>query len=235
VSALSQVKRLGGLTLDFLLPKTCLACGSAGELLCAGCRRSLPRLYPPICPKCGRPQASGVLCASCVRWTSSIDGIRAPFRFGGAIREAVHQFKYRNLRILARPLAELMNDYLDRNPLPAELLVPVPLHPKRMRERGYNQSELLARELGRLISLPLISDQLVRRKYAQPQARTKSVAERQVNMVDAFACEGNAMAGRKVLLIDDVSTSAATLDACAAALKSSGAVSVWGLVLAREV
>lgn len=235
MSALSQVKRLGGLTLDFLFPKTCLACGSTGELICARCRRSLPRLYPPICPRCGRPQASGELCASCVRWTSSIDGIRAPFRFGGVVREAVHEFKYRNLRILARPLAELMSDYLDRNPLPADVLVPVPLHPKRLRERGYNQSELLARELGKLVSLPLVGNQLVRRKYALPQARTNSVAQRRANMADAFACEGNALAGRRVLLVDDVSTSAATLDACAATLKNSGAASVWGLVLAREV
>jgi ComF family protein len=128
-----------------------------------------------------------------------------------------------------------MSDYLDRNPLPADVLVPVPLHPKRLRERGYNQSELLARELGKLVSLPLVGNQLVRRKYALPQARTNSVAQRRANMADAFACEGNALAGRRVLLVDDVSTSAATLDACAATLKNSGAASVWGLVLAREV
>ncbi len=235
MSALSQVRRLGDLTLDFLFPKTCLGCGKAGELLCARCRRSLPRIYPPICPRCGRPQASGVLCPSCVRRNSSIDGIRAPFRFGGTVREAVHQFKYKNLRILAKPLARLMCDYLSRDPLPADVLMPVPLRPKRLRDRGYNQSELLAKELSLLVHLPVSTGQLVRCKYTQPQAKTTSVEERQVNMTDAFACVENEMAGKHVLLIDDVSTSAATLDACAAALKSSGAASVWGLVLAREV
>ena len=235
MSAVSQVKRLGGLTLELLFPKTCLGCGKAGQLLCARCRRSLPRIFPPVCPKCGRPQASGVLCPSCVRWNSSIDGIRAPFRFGGTIREAVHQFKYKNLRILARPLAELMCEYLESHRLPADVVVPVPLHPKRLRERGYNQSELLARELGKLVKLPVIAGELVRRRYTLPQARTASVAEREANMVDAFACLGNSMEGRQVMIIDDVSTSAATLDSCAAALKSAGAASVWGLVLAREV
>ena len=148
------VRKLGGLALDFLFPKTCVGCGEAGELLCSKCRRSLTRLHPPICPKCGRPQASGVLCPSCITWDNAVDGIRAPFRFHGTIREAVHQLKYRNVRILARPLAELMRDYLERHPIPADVIVPVPLHPKRMRERGYNQSELLARELGRLTGLP---------------------------------------------------------------------------------
>ncbi len=204
-------------------------------MLCARCRRSLPRIFLPVCPKCGRPQASGVLCPSCVRWNSSIDGIRAPFRFGGTIREAVHQFKYKNLRILAKPLAELMSEYLENHPFPVDVVVPVPLHPKRLRERGYNQSELLARELGALLELPVITGELIRRRYTVPQARTASVAEREANMIDAFACLGNAMEGRRVMLIDDVSTSAATLDSCAAALKSAGAMSVWGLVLAREV
>jgi len=204
-------------------------------LLCAKCRRSLPRLFPPICPKCGRPQASGVACPHCIRWSSSIDGIRAPFRFGGVIREAVHQLKYRNLRILAPPLAEFMRDCMEQNGIPADVLVPVPLHPKRLRERGYNQSELLALELGRLASLPVRTDQLARCKYASPQARTNSVEERHANMAGAFVCKGSDLKGSRVLLIDDVSTSAATLDACAGALKASGVSSAWGLVLAREV
>ena len=124
---------------------------------------------------------------------------------------------------------------MESHRLPADVVVPVPLHPKRLRERGYNQSELLARELGALVKLPVIAGELVRRRYTPPQARTASVAEREANMVDAFACLGNSMEGRQVMIIDDVSTSAATLDSCAAALKSAGAASVWGLVLAREV
>jgi ComF family protein len=151
------------------------------------------------------------------------------------MREAIHQLKYRNLRALAVPLAKLLHDYLITDPMPAEVLVPVPLHQKRLRERGYNQSSLLARQLGKLADLPIVDDCLIRQRHATPQARTATVEERQSNVTDAFACRDHRLRDKQVLLIDDVSTSGATLDACAAALKASGATSVWGLVMAREI
>ena len=151
------------------------------------------------------------------------------------MREAIHQLKYRNLRALAVPLAKLLQDYLITDPMPAEVLVPVPLHQKRLRERGYNQSSLLARQLGKLANLPVVDDCLIRQRHAPPQARTATVEERQSNVTDAFACRDHRLRDKQVLLIDDVSTSGATLDACAAALKAAGATSVWGLVMAREI
>jgi len=190
---------------------------------------------PPICPKCGRPQSSAILCPSCVGWQAEIDGIRSPFRFDGAIRQAIHQLKYRNLRAVAGLFAQLLNDYLISNPVPGEVLVPVPLHRKRLKERGYNQSSLLAQELVKLTNLPLIDNCLVRERHALPQARTATVEERRSNVANAFSCRDGRLKGRQVLLIDDVATSGATLDACARALKEAGAASVWGLVLAREI
>ncbi len=161
--------------------------------------------------------------------------MRAPFRFEGVIREAVHQLKYRNLRSVAAPLAALLRDFLEASPLPADVLVPVPLHRRRLRERGYNQSGLLARELGKLTSTPVIENCLVRIRPAAPQARAATVAERQSNVADAFACRDARLKGRQVLLIDDVATTGATVEACAGALKAAGAESVWALVLAREL
>jgi len=119
--------------------------------------------------------------------------------------------------------------------MPGEILVPVPLHQKRLRERGYNQSSLLARELGKLINLPAVDDCLIRQRHAPPQARTSTVGERQSNVAGAFACRNYRLQDKQILLVDDVSTSGATLDACAGALKAAGATSVWGLVLAREI
>jgi ComF family protein len=155
--------------------------------------------------------------------------------FDGVIRRAIHELKYRNLRVLAAPLAQWLHDYLISHPLPGDVLVPVPLHPKRLRERGYNQSSLLARELGRLIKLPLVDDCLVRQRPTPPQARTASAAERQSNVAGAFTCRDGRLRGRQVLLIDDVTTSGATLNACAMALKAAGATSVWGLVMAADI
>lgn len=232
---LPQIAKLGGMALNLLFPQWCLGCGKEGAFICHSCRSSLPRVTPPLCPKCGRPQPSGILCPSCISWQARIDGIRSPFRFDGVMRQTIHQLKYRNLRALAAPLAQLLNDYLITNPVPGEVLVPVPLHRKRLRERGYNQSRLLARELGKLTNLAVVDDCLVRRRSALPQARTATVAERQSNVADAFTCRDQRLRDKPVLLIDDVATSGATLDACAAALKAAGVPVVWALVLAREI
>jgi len=232
---LPQIAKLSGAALDLLFPRWCVGCGREGSFICDSCRQTLPFIVPPLCPKCGRPQLSGVFCPHCVSWQAEIDGIRSPFRFEGVIQQAIYKLKYGNIRALAQPLAKLLRDYLLTYPVSGEVLVPVPLHPKRLRERGYNQSDLLARGLGNLISLPVIDDCLVRLRYTSPQVKTSTVAERQNNVAGAFTCRGDRLRDKQVLLIDDVSTSGATLDACAAALKAGGAASVWGLTLAREI
>jgi len=192
-------------------------------------------LLTPLCPKCGRPQASGILCPSCWQLQTEIDGIRSPYRFDEVIRKAIHQLKYHNLKAISFCLAELLADYLQSNPLPGEAIVPVPLHPRRLRERGYNQSSLLARELGKLANLPVIEDCLIRVKEAQPQVKASNVEERRRNVIDAFMCQNENVSDKQIILIDDVCTSGATLESCALALKSKGASSVWGLTLAREI
>jgi len=232
---LPLLTRLKGIALNLFFPQWCVGCGKEGDFICYSCRQSLPRIMPPLCPRCGKSQPSGILCPGCISWQAEIDGIRSPFRFDGVIRQAIYQLKYRNLRALIVPLAQLLNDYLVSSPLPGEALVPVPLHHKRLRERGYNQSSLLAQELGKLINLPVIDDWLIRLRHAPPQARTSTVEERRSNVAGAFTCRDHRLRGKAVLLIDDVSTSGATLDACAAALKATEVTSVWGLVLAREI
>ena len=136
---------------------------------------------------------------------------------------------------MAAPLAQLLKHYLLTHSISGEVLVPVPLHPKRLRERGYNQSVLLARELSKLTNLPVVEDCLVRLQHTPPQAKTATVEERRSNVSGAFACRNDGVRDRQVILIDDVSTSGATLNACALALKAAGAASVWGLVMAREI
>jgi competence protein ComFC len=227
--------RFKRVALDLLFPRWCLGCGREGDYICGTCRRSLPEITPPVCPGCGRPHDGGGVCPRCAAGKPAILAIRSPFQFDGVVRRAIHELKYRNLRDIARPMAGLLNEYLAASPLPGEVLVPVPLHPKRQRERGYNQSALLARELGRLSGLPVVESCLVRRQHTPPQARTASAAERQHNVAGAFACRDGRLRGREVLLVDDVATSGATLNACALALKSRGSPAVRGLVMAMEI
>ena len=151
------------------------------------------------------------------------------------MRRAIHELKYRNLKSIAVCLATLMADYKLDNPIQGEVLVPVPLHRRRLRERGYNQSGLLAEKLGKLTALPVLAGHLYRLKDSLPQARTTNVEERRKNVAKAFGCQKEEVQGKAVILIDDVCTSGATVESCAAALKSAGAVSVWGFTLAREI
>jgi ComF family protein len=151
------------------------------------------------------------------------------------MREAIHQFKYQNLRSLTPILAGFLASYVTRNALSADIIVPVPLHPQRLKERGYNQSFLLALELGRLTSLKVVNNVLIRNLNTPPQAKTANLAARRQHMTTAFFSRGDTLKGKRILLIDDVATSGATLNGCAVALKKAGAGSVWGLTLAREV
>jgi competence protein ComFC len=220
---------------DSFFPRRCVGCGKLGDFICPECLEKLPRLLPPLCPHCGRPQASGIVCPDCRRRQTEIDGIRSPYRFDEVIRKAIYELKYRNLKAISACLAGLLADYLRSNQLNGEALTYVPLHPRRLRERGYNQSSLLARELAKRIDLPVIEDCLVRVKQSKPQVRASDVRERRSNVAGAFVCCDEGVSCKQIILIDDVCTSGATLESCATALKSKGAVSVWGLTLAREI
>ncbi len=229
---LTQVKKS---ILDLLFPPKCIGCGTEGGFLCPPCSESLPRLNPPYCIRCGLPINAGILCSRCSRSSLSIDCIRSPFLYQGLAREAIQQLKYKRLKALAEPLAGLLADYLHANQLSVDVLVAVPLHSRRLRERGYNQSALLAIELGQLAGLPVIEGSLIRLRNTAPQVRITAADPRRDNVRGAFGCKGRDFSQKQVLLIDDVCTTGATLDACALALKEAGAASVLGLTLAREV
>ena len=195
----------------------------------------MPYLPSPLCAKCGKPLSYGAICYECEKHPFAFDGIRSLSPYNGVVRQAILQFKYQNVKALAIPLAQLMWEYMNSHPLPADTLVPVPLHPRRIRERGYNQSSLLSRELSRLVSLPIVEGTLVRTWNTPAQTQTNSAQDRHSNVAGAFSCRGRRAVGKRILIIDDVCTSGATLNACAAALKSAGAISVWGLTMARDV
>ncbi|MCS6842269.1 MAG: ComF family protein [Roseiflexaceae bacterium] len=201
--------------LSLLLPDRCAGCGRLGALLCDECRHKLV-VYDEDLP----------------RVADQLTGVRIAYVFEGPLRHALHQLKYRRRRRVARPLGTLMASRLHTHPIPCDALIPVPLHQQRLRERGFNQAELLAREVARTTDFPLIVGPLVRLRATKQQALL-DVAERIENVADAFAWKGPAPPAR-VVLVDDVLTTGATVNACAAALRAGGAREVYALALARS-
>jgi len=230
----TKLARISEASLDLLFPQRCIGCGTEGELICSSCRKSLPRLQSPYCKVCGLPLKEGAACPKCSVNPLQINGIRSVFLHEKLARDAAHALKYNNLKLLAKPLAQFMERYLESNPLSADVLMAVPMHPKRLRKRGYNQAYLLARELGKLMQLPVSHGSLVRTKNTGSQVSLRAKA-RQENVAGAFGCNDRGLADKRVLLIDDVCTTGATLNACAITLKEAGAVTVWGLTLSREL
>jgi len=225
--------KAGRQAVDLLFPPRCAVCGRLESFLCPDCRSSLPRAGPPRCAICWQPTFGGD-CHRCEESKPSFEGFRSPFVFEGGARDLVHKLKYQNQSILAAPMADLLFDFISDNPLLADVLVPVPLFPRRKRLRGYNQAALLAQALARRLGLPVNEETLGRSKNTASQARTGTSDERKANVRNAFVCKDGRLAGRRVLLIDDVSTTGATLDACARALRQAGAGSVWALTFAHE-
>ena len=221
--------------LDFLFPPRCVGCRRVGTWLCAECLGKIPRVEPPFCSRCGgavQAKAHG-LCVRCRTSPLRIDCTRSVVYFEGVLREAVHQFKYNGRTVLAEPLGELMAAYLLQHPMPADVLVPVPLHPARLRGRGYNQAALLANEIGQQAGLAVDEQTLIRRRATAPQVELNA-EQRRENVRAAFHCLGSRLVGQRVLLIDDVCTTGATLEACAIALEEEGgARSVQAMTLAR--
>jgi ComF family protein len=217
--------------LDLLFPPRCVVCRRIGEWFCVICRQAIAKILPPLCSRCGRPLLH-TECPYCHKLPLQIDGTRAVAFFEGSLRAAIHAFKYSHRPELAVPLGGLLSEYLASQPMPADALVAIPLHPERERMRGYNQSVLLARELGQRYNLPVWENVLTRTRHTRPQVEL-AAAERRVNVHTAFAATAQ-VAGARILLIDDVCTTGATMDACGLALQASAAKSVWGLAVARS-
>ena len=222
--------------LELALPEYCIVCRREGRYICGDCEASdvnLPPLTKPYCVLCAAPGVPQ-LCGWCRQSAPSFHRARAPYEFRGAARRAVHDLKYRHVRIAAPHMARLLAADLRRNPHPADAYIPVPLHPRRQRSRGFNQSELMARELGKLTGVPVRTDALRRLRNTPPQVSMETSGARRRNIADAFVC-GADLAGMRCIVIDDVLTTGSTMSACADALLDAGAAHVWGLAFARQV
>jgi ComF family protein len=217
---------------DALIPPRCLLCearGQAGVDLCPACTRALPWLGP-ACPRCALPLAHAGVCGSCLRQPPPLDAVHACLRYAAPVDHLLPRFKFHNDLAAGRLLATLMArraPALDGD----VVLVPVPLHPRRLRQRGYDQALELARPLAHQLDLALAPSLLRRVAHTQAQSGLDARARRR-NLRAAFGVT-TAQPPPRVVLVDDVMTTGATLQAATRALRRAGVIQVQAWVCAR--
>lgn len=227
--------------LDFFFPRKCLGCGRVGAYFCGNCLNFLSLERQRICPVCERPAVGGQTHPGCLT-NSSLNGLTAVFVYRGLVKSAIVKLKYRFVSDLAKDLVEAFLSFCGEDESFVRFcreqnvcLVPIPLHPRRHRWRGFNQSELLGRMITENLGINFCSDLLQRTRNTTPQTKLKE-KERKKNIKGAFIINPNSkfiIHDSALMLFDDVWTTGATLKEAGRVLKQKGAKNVWGLTLAR--
>jgi len=231
---------------DLVFPPRCIACGNLvngieANPFCQSCFSHVHFIQSPLCARCGIPFAAEEgrdhLCGDCATSKAHFTVARAVGRYEDVLLDAIHRFKYKGKTHIGEVLGQIMasHDYPSFRIIDYTMIVPVPLHRKRLRERGFNQSVILAREVAKRHSLPMNFAVLKRKTWTEPQVMLGKDA-RGANVRGAFEVTDNEkMRDEKVLLVDDVYTTGSTVKECARVLKKSGAAEVAVLTLARAV
>ena len=216
-----------------LLAQDCLLCAATSEdhILCAACAADLPRLQKPCCPRCALPTPNGETCGRCLAKPPHYDATLAAYRYDFPLDKLVHSFKYGHRLALGVYFGQQLAG-LAKN-AHADAIVPLPLHLERLRERGFNQALELARGVSTVLRVPIDTTHCSRTRNTPAQANLPW-HERLKNIRGAFHCSAD-FTGKRVILVDDVMTTGASLDECARTLKLHGAVEITLLVVARAL
>ena len=227
------LNQLDRMFLDLLYPPRCVICDkvvSPGETVCPACRKKIHTIQEPVCMKCGKPllNVRKEFCGDCEKKKHSFTQGKSLWVYETEVKKSIYRFKYQNKREYARGYAEEIakeyGDWIKKKRIQA--IVPIPLYKKKQRKRGYNQAQVLAKELGRVWNLPVYTDLLIRIRDTKPQKMLNDT-ERKNNLKRAFKTTKNIVQLKHILLIDDIYTTGSTLDAAAAALLAAGAGEVY--------
>lgn len=235
-TAIIQVKNA---ILDLLFPKHCVSCHQEGWFLCDTCKSGLLlRILTPVCPVCSFRNKTGAVCKKPCRKKTALSRLVAVFPYQEkAVRELLHIYKYSRVREVGLILAEFLIAHTEkwRGPFARTMIVmPIPLHSARMRERGFNQSAEIGKQFASALGLLYRDDILRRTSYTRSQVECKDFRERRKNIAGVFAARTAPEIHHKtVVLVDDIATSRSTMDEAARVLKEAGVKSVWGVVVAR--
>jgi competence protein ComFC len=219
-------------SLDWIYPPTCAGCGKNGYRWCPECQSLVEVVGSTVCQVCGDRVNSGNLCCDCQKNRPIYGAMRSFGLFNGPLREALHHLKYRRDICLGEILSRSLIDYFADLGWKVDLIIPVPLSGPRLRQRGYNQAALLARPIALKYGIKYSTKALLRVKDTKSQV-SLTIDQRRQNVADAFLANPKVARGSSVLLVDDVTTTGATIEAGAKALFNSGADQVYALTLAR--
>jgi competence protein ComFC len=217
--------------LDFVFPKKCVNCGKIGEYFCRSCISKVEFLEKPICPICQRQAIGGRTHPKCMN-KYSLDGLVVACKYRGVIKKAIQKVKYKWIYDIGENLVDVLSGEINKFDIPKKvILVPVPLHSRRKNWRGFNQAEILAKNLAKKFKVDYAD---IMNRFINTKTQVGlSKADRKKNVKNAFSIRGfTPIKGHDVILVDDVYTSGATMVECAKILKKSGAKSVWGMAVA---
>jgi len=224
--------------LDLLFPKKCVCCGKLDFYACAGCFKKIIFIKQSTCPECGKLSEKGRYCLKCRKGKSLKGVILATYFEEGPIRELVHVYKYNGVFDIKSLLGGFLLEALKREGFTEDfVLAYVPLHRKKLIKRGYNQSELLAQEIAKTLEIEFVRELLIKKKETKSQIglKRKERLESQKGSFEINTRRKQLIVGRKVVLVDDIFTTGATLNECAKVLKENGVKEVWGLAIGRHL
>lgn len=231
-----NIEKIKNFFLQILFPINCLYCGIENTFICNDCLLKIKINKFPLCPVCKKLNFQKSPCPSCKKQTN-IKALFSPCLYQDPkIKELIHIFKYKFIENLKNPLSYLMIKGLEneKENLKNFIIIPVPLHKKRFKERGFNQSELLADKIGKHFQIPVFNNVLKRIKFEIPQTQIENKEKRKENIKNAFQYNSfQSIKNRNILLIDDVTTTGATLNECAKILKQNGAKIIWAATIAK--
>ena len=230
---------------DFFFPPQCLLCNTSftpenSRYFCNKCYDDFSFIKSPVCKKCGLPfqtrEGEDHLCGQCITGKHFFDKARSVSTYDKTLRKALHGFKYNKKSLLSKPLSQILAAYGENllNQKEYDAIVPVPLHSKRLRQRGYNQALILAKTAGKAWGIKVDIKSLERVKWTIPQT-VLSKNERRKRIRGSFSCSPERVRDKNLLIIDDIYTSGSTVSECARILKKNGALKVDVLTFARTV
>lgn len=220
--------------IDWLFPPACGGCGDPGTRWCQDCQKKVQAINGSVCDACGLPQVNSGLCRRCQERRPSFKLLRSWAVFEEPVRKALHRLKYGRDIGLGEALSNQMSGFVTQLGWPVDMLIPIPLGKKRLKERGYNQVAMVAMPLSIQLGLDYYPSALARARETRSQVGLSAV-ERQENVRGAFFADGTQVNGRTILLMDDVSTTGATLSSAAETLLASGAREVFAITIARAL